>query len=386
MNDKERFLAVCRGEQPDYVPIFGFSGAPGMSNGCMATTHDNLIETGMPAYVGGRMSNWVTADLEGWSSYWGATCPISLDFNLAWGEDGFKTTSRIENGYEIVESESGEITRQVLDNSVIYSMPDFTRFAVRDRPSWEFYQNRTTPKEFMSSEDMEINCRRYDGRDKPLCISAGGTYGTLRNLMGPENISLTMYDDPELVHDIVRALLHHVKKHVYPLIERLKPEIVNLGEDLCYNHGMLLSPAQFEEFFADYYRDLTEFAWANGTEIVAVDTDGNAMEFTGLIERCGVNAMYPFEVKAGNDLFTLRENHPEFVMFGGLEKECINAGNEEMIEKEIMAKVPPLLAKGRYFPNGDHGIQPLATYPNLRKFMTLLHEVCGNPEGSFERA
>ena len=26
MNDLERFQAVCRGEQPDYMPIFGFSG------------------------------------------------------------------------------------------------------------------------------------------------------------------------------------------------------------------------------------------------------------------------------------------------------------------------------------------------------------------------
>ena len=33
VNDLERFLAVCRGERPDYVPIFGFPGAPGMSWG-----------------------------------------------------------------------------------------------------------------------------------------------------------------------------------------------------------------------------------------------------------------------------------------------------------------------------------------------------------------
>ena len=33
MNDKERFLAIARFEKPDYVPIFGFAGAPGMSGG-----------------------------------------------------------------------------------------------------------------------------------------------------------------------------------------------------------------------------------------------------------------------------------------------------------------------------------------------------------------
>ena len=100
----------------------------------------------------------------------------------------------------------------------------------------------------------------------------------------------------------------------------------------------------------------------------------------------GVNALYPFEVKARNDPFALRERHPDFIVMGGLEKECINEGNEDTIEREILSKVPDLLKQGRYFPNGDHGIQPLATFGNLCLFMTLLHEVTGNPEGEFPRA
>ena len=52
---------------------------------------------------------------------------------------------------------------------------------------------------------------------------------------------------------------------------------------------------------------------------------------------------------------------------------------------EVITKVPPLLKKGRYFPNGDHGIQPMATFAGMCRFMTLLHEVCNNPEGEFPR-
>ena len=68
-----------------------------------------------------------------------------------------------------------------------------------------------------------------------------------------------------------------------------------------------------------------------------------------------------------------------------VEKEVVNEGNGHLIEVEIMSKVAPLLAQGRYFPNGDHGIQPLVTFENMCKFMTLLHEVTGNPEGEFPR-
>jgi hypothetical protein len=236
----------------------------------------------------------------------------------------------------------------------------------------------------MSPEEMETRCRALDKRTRPLVISVGGTYGRLRGLLGPEAVSLTFYDDPELLHEIVAWSLERTRL-VYPLIERLRPEVVQFGEDLCYNHGMLLSPAHFEEFCAGYYREVCGFAKSVGVPLRAVDTDGNAMEFSGIAEACGVNALFPYEVKGGNDLFALRRDHPELVMFGWLEKEVVNEGNEALIVPEIMGKVPELLRQGRYFPNGDHGIQPLVTFPNLCRFMTLLHEVCGNPEGAFPR-
>jgi len=241
------------------------------------------------------------------------------------------------------------------------------------------------PKAFMTRDEMHEQAKKFDHRTKPLRIGAGSTYGTLRGLMGPEGASLAFYDDPELVRDITDHHLRSVREYVFPLIERLKPEVVVTGEDLCYNHGMLVSPAQFDEFFGRYYREVCDCAHANGAAMVAIDTDGNAMEFVSVAHRYGVNAIFPFEVKAGNDLFALRKAYPEFIFFGWLEKEVVNEGNEDMIETEIMSKVPPLLEKGGYYPNGDHGIQPMVTFRNLCRFMTILHEVCHNPEGEFPR-
>ena len=385
MTHRERFRAVARFETPDYIPIFGFPGAPGMSRGCMKRTHDRLVATGMPAHIGGSYESGGCRDVESWYRYWGTTGPIGPDFGLAWGQEGFRTTTRVEDGFEVIESENGAITRQVLNNDITYSMPEFVRYPVRDRASWAFYRDRMTPKVFMSPEEMETRCRRYDDRDMPLSIGAGGAYGLVRGLMGPEAASLTFYDDPELVHEIIQWRLDQVREHVFPLIERLRPEIVAVGEDLCYNHGMLLSPEHFYEFCGSYYREVCDCARVHGVDVIAVDTDGNAMTFTGVAESCGINAIYPYEVKAGNDLFALREQHPDFLLFGGLEKESVNEGNAHRIEPEIMGKVPALLEKGGYFPNGDHGIQPPVTFPNLCRFMTILHEVCGNPEGEFPR-
>jgi len=385
MTERERFLAVAAGEQPDYTPIFGFFGAPGMSGGVMRTTHERLLATGMPDGVGGWTANWRNRDPWSWGRYWGTTGPIRADFELAWGAEGIRSSSREEDGYVIIEGEDGSVTREVIDNAETYSMPEFRVYPVRDRASWEFVKARTAPRKFMSPEEMEHNCRRYDNRDRPLFVDAYGTYGFIRGMMGTEGVSLALYDDPELIHDMIDTFRENNRRYVFPLIERMRPEVVLCAEDIGFKTGMLISPAQFREFCAPFYREVADCARSCGIQVLTADSDGNVMEFVPLLVECGFNSLHPFEVHPGNDLFALRERFPELVMFGWLEKEVVNEGNERLIEPEIRVKVPPLLAKGRYFPNGDHGIQPLVTFPNLCKFMTVLHEVCNNPEGEFPR-
>lgn len=386
MTELERFKAIVNGERPDYWPIFGFPGAPGMSRGCMKKTHDRLVATGMPSHVGGvyRLGK-AAEDVEGWERYWGTTDPIIGPGSIGRGTRGFETKRRVEDGFEILESESGAVTRQVIDNAITYIMPEYVRYPVRDRDSWEFYRERMTPTGTLAEEEVEARCRPFDERDRPLAVGVGGAYGFLRGLMGPESLSLALHDDPELVRDMAAWRREQIRRYSLPLVKRLRPEIVQMGEDLCYNHGMLLSPAHFHEFCGPHYRAVCDCARACSADLVAVDTDGNLMEFADVAVGYGVNGLFPCEVKAGNDLFDLRRRHPELVLFGWLEKEVVNEGNAERIEPEIGTKVPKLMEAGRYFPNGDHGIQPLVTFENLCKFMTLLHEVTGNPEGEFPR-
>jgi len=387
MNDRERFLAVCRGQEPDYVPIFGFPGAPGMSRGGMRDAYDHLVATGMPAEIGGAylITHQQHADVERWKRFWGTTDPVVCHVQRGRRVRGFASRSRIEGGFEIIESESGAITRQVVDNDSTYSMPEYVEYPVRDRASWMLYKERMTPAELMPMEEVRRSVTRYRDRQRPLTVGAGGAYGYLRSLMGPERLSRMFFDDPGLVHEMMAWRLERTREEIFPVIEAVRPEIVQMGEDLCYNHGMLLSPAMFDEFCGAYYREVCACARACDVALVAVDTDGNLMEFARVATAYGVNGLYPCEVKAGNDLFELRRRFPALVLFGWLEKETINAGNEETIEPEIRSKVPVLLPRGRYFPNGDHGIQPWATYDGLRRFMTLLHEECRNPEGTFPR-
>lgn len=394
MNNRERFKAIARFEKPDYTPIIAFPWTGGVCWGVVEADRLRLVSEGMPDWVGNsdydhkmeeNSPQYKKAGSVSWMKYWGVTMSINLDFFPAEPEKGIKTVKRIEGEWEIIESETGAITRQVLNNDVTYSMPQFIQFDVRDRQSWYYYRDRMTPGKRW--DDLKINeaSKRYDHRDQPLEITIGGWGGFLRGLMGPELAMTILYDDPALAHEMMEWNNWNIREYVYPLIKRLKPEIVNFAEDICYNHGMLISPKLFNEFCASFYMEACQFSKDCGVDFVGVDTDGNAMEFADVVIPCGVNALFPFEVKAGNDIIKLREKHKQLIMLGGLEKEILNKGNTHLIKEEIMSKVPKLVDKGGFFPNIDHCMQPYVTFENLCIFNTILHDVLNNPEGEFPR-
>ncbi len=317
MNDLERFKAIIHFEKPDYIPIFAFYGAPGVSHGAMQKTHQRLIETGMPEDVGESWGiGYRITNLESWHQYWGTTGPIGLDFFPGEPAKGLKSWERVEGEFEIIENEAGAITRQVIDNDVTYSMPEFIRFPVRDKKSWEFYRDRVTPGKRWDSEKIEKECARFKNRTKPLVIGVGPSWGgTLRGLLGPEKACTIFYDEPELANEILEWSFWINKNYTFPLIEILKPEIISIGEDICYKSGMLISPTTFNKYLGPYYEKIAEFARECGVELFTIDSDGNIMEYVETVEKLGVNGIYPCEVKAGNDLFLSQEKVLQIYIF-----------------------------------------------------------------------
>ena len=389
MNDLERFKAICRGQEVDYVPLIGLPGASGLAfGGAWGQIYQRLLDTGMPASVQGWNydTQWDPRAAQSWSRYWGTLTPLHADFWPCEPAEGIQSKKYLRDGYEVLEYNTGAVTRQVLDAQNAYSMPDFVTYHVRDRESWEFYKKINTPGPLWSKEKMEQACRGFDNRDKPLFMPLLSTWGAIRDLAGPEKACTLLYDDPELAREIIEWQSDLRRQYLFPLVERLKPEILKVGEDCCYNHGMLISPQHFLDFCGPAYREIVQWARSVGTEAVVVDTDGNITQLIPLLDQLGVNGVYPVECKAGNDLFALRQRFPEFIFFGWLEKEVINEGNEDMIEEEILSKVPGLLKTGRYFPNLDHSLQPLCTHENVCRFLTCLHDATRNPLGQFPRA
>ncbi|MDP6359120.1 MAG: uroporphyrinogen decarboxylase family protein [Planctomycetota bacterium] len=370
MTELERFLTVVRFESPDYWPLINAWGLGYVHSGGLIKLH----QEGLPEKV---------HDLETWLDYWGQ-CGFEDLGGIGRDAPGIKSERWVEEGFEFVRSETGAFTRQVLNNENAYSMPEFIEFDVRDRASWEKFRELSTPR---AKSDIEDQAERLEGRTRPARVSAGSTWGRVRSWMGPERALLAVYDDPELVQEMIEWQTWMFEEFTLPVIERYRPETISMWEDFCYNHGMMISPAMFEEFCAPHYRRVAEVGRDCGAELLIVDSDGKVDEYCQILERLGLNGCWPMEQVCGNDLLAYREEQPDFIFAGGIEKEVCNTGNGHRIEGELIPRVAIMLEKGGYFPMFDHALQTDVGFSELCRCMTLLHEICGSEHlGEFPRS
>ena len=73
-----------------------------------------------------------------------------------------------------------------------------------------------------------------------------------RTLLGIENHFLAFYDQPELLKMINRDQAHYCVRLLEKLLAEYQPEFMTFAEDMNYNHGAMISEAQFDEFMLPY--------------------------------------------------------------------------------------------------------------------------------------
>ncbi len=184
-----------------------------------------------------------------------------------------------------------------------------------------------------------------------------GGYMYLRAMIGPETLLTATYDTPELLHalmqgwaDIMDAGLAHVQAEI-------ELDEVFFTEDICYNHGLLVSPQSVRDFLFPYYRRVLDNARARQSRFLhfQLDSDGHCHPAIPLYKEVGVNAMSPMEVASGCDVVEIAEEHPDLRIFGGIDKRVLAAG-KAAIDAHLEHILPFMVKRGGYYPTCDHSV------------------------------
>ena len=258
-------------------------------------------------------------------------------------------------------------------------MPEYINHPVKDMKTWvedvKWRLDPKTPERWANFEKHVADAKAAAGRGLMIQQNVIGGYMYLRSLIGPMDLMYAWYDMPDVVHDCMKTWLELADAVTARFQQHLTLDELFFGEDICYNHGPLCSPAMMREFILPYYRQLKADIRSRQIDksrhmYFQIDTDGFADPVIPIYrESCGMDVMSPFEVASRCDVVRTSKEYPDLVMFGGIDKRILAQG-KKAIDRMVERILPPMRARGGYIPTCDHSVPlevPLENYRHYRK-------------------
>ncbi|MHB9035398.1 MAG: uroporphyrinogen decarboxylase family protein [Armatimonadota bacterium] len=214
--------------------------------------------------------------------------------------------------------------------------------------------------------------------DLVVWITVEGFFWFPRTLFGIEPHMYAFYDYAGLMKEINEDNLAFQHRVIDEFCEICTPDFMTFAEDMSYNHGPMLSQAQFDEFMAPYYRRIVPKLLDRGI-VPFVDTDGDITVPAAWFTSVGVRGLLPLERMAGVDVSELRKTHPKLNMIGAYDKTVMHLG-EDRIRQEF-ERLLPVMQAGGYIPSVDHQTPPEVSIEDYRTYVRVLKEYCAMAVG-----
>ena len=244
-------------------------------------------------------------------------------------------------------------------------MPEYVGHPVTDRKSFEeqvlWRMDPATPERLAAIDATLDAARQAEAAEMMISQRIIGCYMYLRSLMGPEEVLYAFYDDPELVHRCLQGWFRLADAVTARYQQAVTFDEVFFAEDICYNHGPLISPEMIREFLFPYYQQLLANIRSRQRDrsrhlYVQLDTDGDCRPVIELYrDGIGCEVFSPLEVASGCDPVELGRKYPELVFQGGFDKRILAAGRDA-IDREVDRIFPVMYERGGYVPTCDHGV------------------------------
>ncbi|HUW56208.1 MAG TPA: uroporphyrinogen decarboxylase family protein [Planctomycetota bacterium] len=372
MTHVERMKAMFEGGRFDRLVRQPFGFFP--------QTHERWQKEGMPEAV--------THGGKGFREYFGFDPSVWLGqgVDLGWCEAPLvpryeEKILRTVGGHEIVQDFIGRHKAYPVGQRE-QVMPTYLKHTVASRADWEEEVrprlDADTPERWEGFDEKMAEQTEAVARGEGL-RNAGviGGYMYLRSLIGPVDLLYRFYDEPELLHDMMR----HWRDLMLTCLRRSQDAggpfyRFMLAEDICYKSGPLISPDMMREFLSPYYRDVYDELQSHQSEKLhfEIDTDGDCRPVIDVYQECGVDAMSPFEVASGCDVVKIGRQYPALHMRGGIDKRVLARGPDAI--DEMLAYIMPAMTKrGRYIPSSDHAVPDDVSLDNYRHYRKRVMEM-----------
>jgi len=178
----------------------------------------------------------------------------------------------------------------------------------------------------------------------------------------------------------VKSYMHIQSRFSCRLMERILDDLsvdaVIFSEPIGGNEGPLISPEMYESLVLSSYQPIISRLRQRGIGTIIFRTYANARIYVPSILKFGINCLWACETNtAAMDYRQLRQEFGrDLRLIGGIDLDVLRSG-KEAIRREIMEKVPPLIADGGFVPLADGRVRADIRFENYYFYRKLLEEV-----------
>jgi hypothetical protein len=368
VNERERFWRLMSFQPVDRIPLWADWLGP----------FNRWHGEGLPQAVNDREGAIAYFGFEGmFSAFWGEPrVPVKIGLYPGFQEETLEETGL----YRVYRTGAGTVVKQFKEIPGSLKSTQWLEYPIKTRDDWVRLRDEQLdpddPGRYPPPQEWAALKKGWCARDNVISIDGGSFYGYVRDWIGVENLSLILYDDPGLIHEMMDYLADFYLRVLHRAVEEVDIDFAMFWEDMCYKTGPLLSPAMFREFMLPGYKKVTAFLREHGVELSWVDCDGNIEALLPLWIEGGVRGHYPLEVASDMDAARLRRQYGrEIVMWGNVDKRALTAG-KAAIDAELQ-RLAPVVAEGGFIPLVDHGVPDDVPYEHYLYYLKRRKELTG---------
>ena len=264
----------------------------------------------------------------------------------------------------------------------IYLPLEPARGTLRSREDFESLEEayRGDRQDFRRPGFWRDKADQYGSRDFPLGVMAWRgfmlpLFTHRREWESFQDVFLALFDYPEQVKSALGLVADCCVEAMDLALRHLDFDFAVVSEPIASRSGPIISPAAFRELVLPCYRKIIDFLHGRGVDLVVFRSICNVKPILPLVVEAGVDGIWVTQTDGVIDYAELRRDYPDVLLIGGIDATVL-AGDRDAIRTEVMAKVPTLLAGGRYLPALDDNPRANVPYQNYSYFNKLLREVC----------
>jgi uroporphyrinogen decarboxylase len=346
MKPRERFVTALRCGTPDRVPVYDFIGSRRLQKELLGYATD-LYEPETQALAAARL-----------------------------GFDGFLV---FIDGFCGIEDENHPEGSQYQDRwCVTYSKRDWPIMPqiaspIKTRADWLNYR-MPDPREARQGRMIRAAAQANPHELAVLAAVLGPLTMLYWYLMDPATLSMMLYDDPGLVHEMCRAYVDWAVQAVQFSVQAGQIDAFYLADDWGGSAGLLISPKHLREFFLKPYHEIVSAMRRLGVPVI-MHNDGKIGEMLDELVATGINGYHPVEKAAGMELAAVKRRYGNRICpIGNINnKTTMVSGTPEEVRREALECLRIAASGGGYILATDHSLHDDIPLENVYAYVEVAH-------------